>query len=427
MEKVSFVGETLVISDIPWYTIPGVLKMVTREHYMKKLRPFVDKPLIKVISGMRRSGKSIILKLLREELLERKIPSKRIIYLDFESRSIEGLAEAKALYTYIASIAGKEKKRVYILLDEIQIIPGWEKTVASFRVDFNCDIYITGSNSSLLGGGIAALLAGRFVEIRVYPLSFREHLEFTRAAGIKTSQKEQFIDYLRSGGMPGIHEMGIKSEAVRPYLQDIYNSVLLKDVIARNRFRDTELLERIIKFLMDNTGNIFSAKSISNFLKNQNRRLSTETVYHYLAALESAYLIEKVSRWDINGKRRLETREKYFLEDFGLKHAILGYREADIAGLLENIVYLELIRRGYQVYIGQTEQREVDFIAQRQDEKIYLQVAYLLASTETIEREFAPFFDIKDNYPKYVLSLDEFDMGREGIQHRNIRDWLLDG
>jgi predicted AAA+ superfamily ATPase len=399
--------------------------MVKRELYMKKLRPFMDKPVIKVISGMRRSGKSIILKLLREELLERKILDRRIIYLDFESRSIEDLADAKALYTYVAGIAGKEKKRLYILLDEIQIIPGWEKTVASFRVDFNCDIYITGSNSSLLGGDIAGVLAGRFVEIRVYPLSFGEHLEFTRAAGLKAAPKEQFLDYLRSGGMPGIHEMGIKSEALRPYLQDIYNSVLLKDVIARNHFRDTELLERIIKFLMDNIGNIFSAKSISDFLKNQNRRLSTETIYHYLAALESAYLIEKVNRWDIKGKRRLEIKEKYFLEDFGLKHAILGYRQEDIAGLLENAVYLELKRRGYQVYIGQIEQREVDFIAQRQDEKIYLQLSYLLASAETIEREFAPLSAINDNYPKYVLSLDEFDMGREGIQHRNIREWLL--
>jgi predicted AAA+ superfamily ATPase len=403
------------------------MNMVKRDLYMEKILLFIDKPVVKVITGMRRSGKSVILRLLREELLERNIPLERIIYFNFESLGLDALKDADVFYTHIINLA-RQGGRYYLLLDEVQQIQGWERAIASFRVDMDCDIYITGSNTSLLSSDIAASLAGRYVEISIHPLSFAEHLDFTAAAGEDAGKdlNRQFADYLRSGGLPGVHEMNIDSEAVYPYLSDFYNTVLLKDVIARHHIRDTELLERIILFLMDNMGNIFSAKRISDFLKNQSRRLSTETIYNYLDALESAFLIRKVSRWDIKGKRRFETLEKYYFEDFGLKNALIGYSEDAIAGLLENVVFLELKRRGYDVYTGQSGDREVDFIARRRDKTVYFQVAYLLASAETIEREFSPLLNIRDNFPKYVLSMDEFNFGRQGILHRNIRDWLLE-
>jgi predicted AAA+ superfamily ATPase len=338
------------------------------------------------------------------------------------------LAGANELYSHVIKMTRQNKKRSYIMLDEIQQIQGWEKAIASLRIDINCDIYVTGSNSGLLSADIAAALAGRYVQIRIHPLSFAEHLDFTAAMGEDQGKdiNRQFADFLRCGGLPGIHEMNINTGAVYPYLLDIYNSVLLKDVISRNRIRDIELLERTVHFLMKNVGSIFSAKRISDFLKNQNRRLSTETIYNYLDALESAFLIHKVSRWDIKGKRVLETLEKYYFEDFGIKNALLGYSEDSISGLLENVVYLELRRRGYEVYIGQGVNYEIDFIAVRRDETAYFQVTYLLASPETIEREFSPLLSVNDNFPKFVLSMDEVNFSRRGIRHINIRDWLLD-
>ena len=408
------------------------IRMIVRETYLEKIRLFIDKPVIKVITGMRRSGKSVILKLLREELLRKGIREDRILYLNFESLGAASLRNADALHSFVVDTARgnqprRKAARLYIMLDEIQKIEGWERAVASLRVDLDCDIYITGSNSGLLSADIAAALAGRYVEIRIHPLSFAEHLDFTAAAGEAGNKdmNRQFTDFLRFGGLPGIHEMNIDSGAVIPYLLDIYNSVLLNDVVGRHHIRDTELLERVIVFLMDNVGNIFSAKRIADFLKSQNRRIGTETIYNYLNALESAFLIRKARRWDVKGKRVLETREKYYFEDFGLKHALLGYREDSISGLLENVVYLELRRRGYEVYVGQTANSEIDFIASYRDDIRYYQVAYLLASDETAEREFAPLLGINDNYPKYVLSMDEFNFGRKGILHRNIRDWLL--
>jgi len=403
--------------------------MIKREIYMEKVRLFIDKPVVKVITGMRRSGKSVILKLLREELLQRGISPKRILYLNFESLGMGSLQDADGLHAFVTDIARQRRGRFYIMLDEIQQINGWERAIASFRVDLDCDIYITGSNSGLLSTDIAARLAGRYVEIRIHPLSFAEHLDFTASMGEDGGKdiSRQFVDYLRYGGLPGIHEMNINTDAVTPYLLDVYNSVLLKDVISRHRIRNAELLERTVLFLMDNVGNIFSAKRISDFLKSQNRRLGTETIYNYLNALESAYLIHKVSRWDIRGKCILETLEKYYFGDFGLKNALMGYSENAISGLLENVVFLELKRRGYEVFVGQGANCEIDFIARRRDETAYFQVAYLLASPETVEREFAPLLNIRDNFPKYVLSMDEFSFGRQGILHRNIRDWLLEG
>jgi len=304
----------------------------------------------------------------------------------------------------------------------------WEQVINSLRVDLDCDIYVTGSNAKLLSGELATLLAGRYVEIQVYPLDFEEYLAFAaeNEDEAKLSKQEQFANFLRFGGLPGIHQLKWDEDRVMQYLHDIYNSVLLKDVIARNRIRDTALLESIVLYLMDNIGNTFSAKTISDFLKSQGRKLSTETVYNYLRALESAFLIHKVVRFDIKGKRILETQEKYYLSDLGLRHAVIGYRDNDIAGVLENTVFLELLRRGFSVNIGKQDVAEVDFVANRADDRLYIQVCYIL-TPENTDREFAPLEAISDNYEKLVLSTDTLlRVNRGGIRQKNIIDFLLE-
>ena len=354
--------------------------MIARERYMRLIRDFMDKPVIKIITGMRRSGKSALLELTRQELLDRGVDRKNIIFINFESLRYEALRDYKALYAEIIKIAGQTEGRIYVLLDEIQEVNTWEQVINSLRVDLDCDIYVTGSNAKLLSGELATLLAGRYVEIQVYPLDFDEYLAFAaeNEDEAKLSKREQFANFLRFGGLPGIHQLKWDEDRVMQYLHDIYNSVLLKDVIARNRIRDTALLESIVLYLMDNIGNTFSAKTISDFLKSQGRKLGTETVYNYLKALESAFLIHKVVRFDIKGKRILETQEKYYLSDLGLRHAVIGYRDNDIAGVLENTVFLELLRRGFSVNIGKQDVAEVDFVANRADDRLYIQVCYIL-------------------------------------------------
>lgn len=401
--------------------------MIVRERYMRQIRDFMDKPVVKIITGMRRCGKSALLELTRQELLSRGIGTQNIISINFESLRYESLKDFRALYAEISSRAEKADGKLYVLLDEIQEVNGWEQVINSLRVDFDCDIYVTGSNAKLLSGELATLLAGRYVEIRVYPLDFQEYLDFaaTNAEEAQLPRQEQFANFLRFGGLPGIHQMKWDEERIMQYLHDIYNSVLLKDVIARNKIRDTALLESIVLYLMDNIGNTFSAKTISDFLKSQGRKLSTETVYNYLKALESAFLIHKVVRFDIKGRRILETQEKYYLSDLGLRHAVMGYRDNDIAGVLENTVYLELLRRGWTVNIGKQDVAEVDFVASRTDERLYIQVCYVL-TPENTEREFAPLEAISDNYEKLVLSTDNLlRINRGGIRQKNIVDFLL--
>lgn len=400
--------------------------MIIRERYMDQLRDFIDTPVIKVLTGMRRSGKSALLELLKEELFSRNIPATNIISINLESLRYDSLREYHALYQELLQQTRQTTGKVYILLDEIQEVSGWERAINSLRVDLDCDLYITGSNAKLLSGELATLLAGRYVEIQVYPLSFKEYLTFAQTHTDTDSQniQSQFADYLRFGGLPGIHQMKWEEERIFQYLQDIYNSVLLKDVIARNRIRETALLEAILAYLMDNIGNTFAAKTISDFLKSQGRRLSTETVYNYLQALESACLIHKASRYDLKGKRILETQEKYYFSDLGLRHAVLGYHAQDIAGLLENIVYLELLRRGYTVYIGRKDAVEVDFVADQKDNRLYLQICYIL-TPENIDREFLPLEQIPDHYEKLVLSTDTLlNINRNGVRQKNIIDWL---
>lgn len=382
--------------------------MIKRNLYLEEIKKYMNKPLIKVITGMRRSGKSMILKLIQEELKNDGIDEKNIIYINFESLVFMDIKNFETLYKYIIEKTDNISGKIYILLDEIQEVKGWEKAINSFLVDLDVDIYITGSNANLLSSELATYIAGRYIEIKIYPLSFQEYIDFASENNKKTplSIDEYFYQYLNFGGLPGIHIFNYNKEEIYQYLADVYNSILLRDVIARNNIRDIELLERVVLYIMDNIGNTFSAKSISDFLKNQGRKLSIETIYNYLKALENAFIISKVQRYDIKGKNILETQEKYYLSDLGFRNAKLGYQSNDISSYLENIIFLELLRRKYKVNVGKENNKEVDFIANLRDENLYLQVTYLLASPETIEREFFPLKAIKDNYPKMVLSMD---------------------
>lgn len=402
--------------------------MIAREFYMQQVRYYMNTPVVKVITGMRRSGKSALLELIRDELSAQSVDEKNIIYINFESLRFANLKNDLRLYEHITKQAEQSEGRVYILLDEIQEVDEWEKIINSLRVDLDCDIFITGSNAKLLSGELATLLAGRYVEIHVYPLSFKEYLTFagTNDGEKELSVNEHFANYIRYGGLPGIHLMKWEDGGITQYLGDIYNSVILKDVIQRNNIRDTVLLESIVHYLMYNIGNIFSAKTISDFLKSQGRSLSTETVYNYIDALQNAFIASKVKRFDIKGKRILETQEKYYLTDLGLRHAVIGYRDNDISGILENIVYLELIRRGYKVHIGKQDVTDVDFVAENKEDRIYIQVCYVLHEGD-MEREFKPLESISDNYEKIVISTDSLiHFNRNGIKQKNIIDFLLE-
>ena len=403
--------------------------MIKRDLYLEEIKKYMNKPIIKVITGMRRSGKSMILKLIQEELEKMGIVKENIIYMNFESLVFIDIKDFEALYKHIIKKTFNKKGKIYILLDEIQEVKGWEKAINSFLVDLDIDIYITGSNANLLSSELATYIAGRYIEIKIYPLSFQEYIDFASENNKKTplSIDEYFYQYLNFGGLPGIHIFNYNKEEIYQYLADVYNSILLRDVIARNNIRDIELLERVVLYIMDNIGNTFSAKSISDFLKNQGRKLSIETIYNYLKALENAFIISKVQRYDIKGKNILETQEKYYLSDLGFRNAKLGYQSNDISSYLENIIFLELLRRKYKVNVGKKNNKEIDFIANLRDENLYLQVTYLLASPETIEREFSPLKAIKDNYPKMVLSMDNLpESNIEGIKRKRIIDFLLE-
>lgn len=403
--------------------------MIKREKYMDMIRGFIDKPLIKVITGVRRCGKSMLLRLIQEELLERGTAKENIVYLNFESLQNAYIQTYMDLYRVIEERAKITAGRLYILLDELQDIKEWERAANSFLVDFDCDIYVTGSNAKLLSSEFATHIAGRYVEIKVYPLTFKEFLTFaqTNSSEKALTPEQQFQNYLRFGGMPGIHMMLWDSALIDQYLTDIYNSVMLKDVIQRNALRRPDQLEKIMLYIMDNIGNTFSAKTIIDFVKSQGRTISNESMYNFLRALQDAFIIHKVPRFDIKGKRLLETQEKYFIADLGIRHAVMGYRDNDIAGLLENVVYMELLARGYSVTIGKQGTTEVDFVAKRKEERLYLQVSYLLADAEVTRREFAPLEAIRDNYPKMVLTMDPTpEFNREGILRKSLIHFLLE-
>lgn len=402
--------------------------IIARTTYLDQLRSFIDKPLIKILTGIRRSGKSSALLLLKDELFQNGIETKQILYINLESFAFYEFRTAAKLYEYVAGNIQKEKK-TYLLLDEIQEVEQWEKAVNSFLVDFDVDIYLTGSNSHLLSSELATYLAGRYVEIPVYTLSFAEYLKFRSVYFPLEKQeiKAAFVSYLRLGGFPVIHTANYPEETAYKVVYDIYSSVILRDTVQRYKIRDIELLERVIKYAFDNIGNTFSGKNVADYFKSQQRKIDLNTVYNYLNALVGAFILYQTPRYDIKGKEILKTQEKFFLSDLGLLYATMGYKDRNIAGILENIVFLELKRRGYHVFVGKYDNKEIDFIAEKQGNKIYVQVAYKIENEQTAQREFYSLLNIKDQYPKYVVSMDDFwKEAVEGIKHLHISDFLLD-
>lgn len=399
--------------------------MVKRESYMKRIRPFIGTELIKVLTGIRRSGKSVMLDLIKEELQSQGISEVQFISINFENMSNAGLCTAEALHQEIMDKVSKLEGKAYLFFDEIQEVEGWERCINSFRVEIDCDIYITGSNAKLLSGELATYLAGRYVEFVIYPFSFEEFIELYRTVVPDATIQSTFARYLIVGGMPYLSNLRYEEQPCRQYLQDIYNSVVLKDIVKRNHIRDVDMLERIIAYITANVGTTFSATTISKYLKSENRSVAPETILNYIKACEDAFLFYRVRRQDLQGKKILTINEKYYIGDHGIREAVFGGNRKDINLILENIVFMELIRRGYQVTVGKAAEKEIDFICEKQSEKIYIQVSYLLASEDTIQREFGAYDNVRDNFPKYVVSLDEFDMGRNGIKHKNLRDFLL--
>lgn len=399
--------------------------MISREIYMKRIRPFINTELIKVFTGIRRSGKSVMLELVKNELKKSGVSDKNFLCINFEQFSNSELLDAKILHKRIVEFQKTADGRIYLFFDEIQEVDGWEKCINSCRVDFDCDIYITGSNAKLLSGELATYLAGRYVEFVIYPFSFAEFLEMNRQKNSQIDKSACFTAFLKTGGMPFLANFLGDDSAKNQYLMDIYNSVVLKDVVKRNNIRDVDTLERIIAYAFSNIGHIFSATSLSKYFKSEKRNISHDTILNYLKFCADAFLIYKISRYDLEGKKVLTVNEKYYCADHGLREAVFGKNTQNIDQLLENIVCLELLRRNFKVFVGKKDESEIDFIAERNGVKIYVQVAYLLASEETVRREFSVYDSIKDNFPKYVVSMDEFDFSRNGIIHRNIRDFLL--
>lgn len=397
--------------------------MIERNDYIEYIRSFIDKPQVKILTGIRRCGKSTILQMLKNELLSSEIENDRIILLNFESFTVAHLTNSMSLYNYLKEKL-KNLERHYLLFDEIQEVENWEKLINSLLVDFNVDIYITGSNSHLLSSEFSTYLAGRYVNIPIYTLSFSEFIDF-RKHYFEQKPSDDFTQYLRLGGFPVIHTTDYSQESAYKVIFDIYSSVILRDTVQRNKIRDIELLERVVKYAFNNVGNTFSGKSVADYFKSQNRKIDVNTVYNYLYALESAFVLYRVPRFDIKGKEILKTQEKFFVSDISLIYSLMGYNDAMISGILENLVFLEMKRRGFNVFVGKIDNRKIDFICEKQNEKIYLQCAYKLDGEQTVEREFSPLLAINDNYPKFVITMDEFWQGEiNGVKHVHIADFL---
>jgi predicted AAA+ superfamily ATPase len=398
--------------------------MHIRSLYIERVKPFIKKPVIKIICGMRRVGKSYFLKQIIQLLQQDGVDEKNILYIDKERLEFDFIKNYKDLDLYISGRFSEVKGFKYLFVDEVQEIEEWERTINSLLNQGEIDIYITGSNAHLLSSELATLISGRYVEFPVYALSFKEFLVFRGEQG--QDRATEFKNYLRFGGLPAIHHFDLVEEVVYQYIQSIYDTILLKDIVRRNNVRNVNLLEKINSYIFDNIGDIFSAKKISDYLKSQRQRVGVETVQNYIGYFLSTFAAHKVQRYDIKGKRVLELYEKYFVGDIGMRHALLSYKDSEIPGVLENIVFLELKRRNYRVYIGKLGDKEVDFIAEKNGKRVYIQVTYLLASEEIIKREFSPLKQVKDYYPRYVLSMDPLlDGDHQGIKRINIIDFLL--
>lgn len=399
--------------------------MIKRPLYTDKIMRYVDAPLVKILTGVRRSGKSTILKLIMEELKNKGINEERIIYFAFDTYEHSDLNNDEKLYEYLKTLLINEGK-TYFFLDEIQEVKSWEKVVNSLMTTFDVDIYVTGSNSRMMASEISTYLTGRYKSFRIYPLSFSEYLEFKKEYSLPQDNYLELANYLRYGGFPAIHIAPYSFNEAYGIVKDIYNSTIYADIVKRNQIRKIDLLERIVRFIFENVGRTFSATSISKYLKSENRNIDNETVYNYLNNLESAYLIHRCLRYDLQGKEILKTQEKFYLCDSAMRYAIMGYSPDSVAAMLENIVFLELKRRGYDVSIGKINNTEIDFVASKEGEKIYIQVTQQISSLETEEREYGRLLEIDDNYPKYVLRTDPFADGNyKGIITMHIADFLL--
>ena len=398
--------------------------MIFRENYVNKIMAFTDTPFVKVLTGVRRCGKSTIMQMIMEELQKRGVNKNRIVSYRFDSMEYEGMT-AKQLYEMLkAKLSDTEK--TYLFLDEVQEIEFWEKAVNSINTDFNVDIYVTGSNSRMMSSEIDTYLTGRYVSFRIFTLSFKEYLTFKKHYAEVEDTHRELINFIRYGGFPAIHLQKYPIDDAYTIVRDIYNSTIYSDIVKRNQIRKVDQLERVVKFVFDNVGKTFSAKSISDYIKSEHRTIDNETVYTYLEKLESAYILHRCSRYDIQGKELLKTQEKFYLADSSFKYSVLGYDDRSVAAMLENVVYLELLRRGYEVHIGKTQGGEIDFIATRQNNKLYIQITKEITSEETERREYDRLLEIKDNYPKYLLRTDDFADGNyQGIKTMHIADFLL--
>ncbi len=399
--------------------------MIERPLYMDKIMAYTDTPFVKILTGVRRCGKSTILKMIMERLkAERHIPDERIISCRYDSMEYVDLT-AKDMYDQLKSRLSTEGK-TYLFLDEVQEIEGWERVVNSLASDFDVDLYVTGSNSRMMSSEIATYLTGRYISFRIFTLSFGEYLMFKRQYAPVGDTKTELANYVRLGGFPATHLQAYSQEEVYTIVRDIYNSTIFSDIVRRSQIRKIDQLERIVKYTFNNVGNTFSAKSIADYLKSEHRSLDNETVYNYLEKLEKAYLLHRCIRYDLQGRELLKTQEKFYLADVALRYSVLGYDADSVAASLENIVYLELCRRGYTVNVGKTDGGEIDFVAERQNERLYVQVTQEIRSEKTAKREYERLLEIRDNYPKYVLTTDAFAGGNyQGIRTMHIADFLL--
>jgi predicted AAA+ superfamily ATPase len=399
--------------------------MIQRPNYVEKIMAYSDTPFVKILSGVRRCGKSTILNMIADKLKERGVASEQILVYRLDSMEHEDIKTAKRFYADVKAKLATGAK-TYLFFDEVQEVRNWEKAVNSFMTDFDVDIYVTGSNSRMMSSEISTYLTGRYISFRIFPLSFAEYLTFRDARQAKGETHREFARYLRYGGFPAIHLQDYSADEVYTIVRDIYNSTIFTDIVKRSQIRKMDQFERIVRFALDNIGRTFSASAISKYLKSERRSIDNETVLNYLTKLESAFILHRCPRYDLKGKEILKTQEKYFVCDPAMKYSILGYTPDSVAAMLENIVYLELLRRGYNVCVGQLAAGEIDFVATKQEHELYIQIAESISTSKTEQREYGRLLSIKDNHPKYVLRTDEFAGGnQDGIITMHVADFLL--